>query len=87
MSENYRWGKDIYDINRSGVKALESESGEAARIAIGMKISIGKFFGAEHFVHVTNSQIMGDTEVMDMYREMEMTFWLEKPEGAMAGAG
>ena len=49
-----------------------------------MQISVGKFFGAEHFVHVTNSQIMGDTAAMDMYRDMEMTFWLEKAAEAMA---
>ena len=63
---------------------LEGESGEAARIAIGLQISVGEFFGSGHFVQVTNSQIMGDTEVMDMYREMEMTFWLERAEEALA---
>ena len=27
------------------------------------------------------------TAAMDMYRDMEMTFWLEKAEGAMAEVG
>ena len=27
------------------------------------------------------------TAAMDMYRDMEMTFWLEKAEGAMTEAG
>lgn len=43
---------------------LDGKHGEAVREAIAYQIEIGKFWGAERFVPITNAHVMGDIEVM-----------------------
>jgi len=43
---------------------LIGERGDAARDALAYQIRVGEFFGAEHFVPITNAHMMGDIEVM-----------------------
>src|SRR5882762_2768132 len=43
---------------------LDGRHGEAVREAIAYQIEVGRFFGAERFVPVTNAHMMGDIEVM-----------------------
>src|ERR1700704_5311852 len=43
---------------------LDGRHGEAVREAISYQIEVGRFFGAERFVPVTNAHMMGDIEVM-----------------------
>ena len=43
---------------------LQGEHGDSVRQAISQQIEVGKFFGAERFVEVTNVHMMGDVEVM-----------------------
>ena len=43
---------------------LIGERGDAARNALAYQIRVGEFFGAEHFVPITNAHMMGDIEVM-----------------------
>ena len=43
---------------------LEGRRGEAVRAAIAYQLEVGKFWGAERFVPVTNAHMMGDIEVM-----------------------
>jgi hypothetical protein len=43
---------------------LRGDRGEAARDALAYQIEVGRFFGAERFVPVTNAHMMGDIEVM-----------------------
>jgi predicted aconitase len=45
-------------------RILDGERGEAARLALEQQIAVGRFFGAERFVPVTNVHMMGDMEVM-----------------------
>lgn len=43
---------------------LEGKNGEAVREALEYQLEIGKFWGAERFVKITNAHMMGDIEVM-----------------------
>lgn len=43
---------------------LRGERGAAAQDALRFQIEVGSFFGAEHFVRITNAHVMGDIEVM-----------------------
>ena len=43
---------------------LAGKFGEAVREAIAYQIEVGKFWGAERFVPITNAHLMGDIEVM-----------------------
>ena len=43
---------------------LAGECGEAKRRALAYQMEIGKFWGARHFVPITNAHMMGDIEVM-----------------------
>jgi hypothetical protein len=43
---------------------LRGERGEALRDALRYQIEVGRFFGAEGFVPITNAHMMGDIEVM-----------------------
>jgi len=43
---------------------LAGECGEAKRRALAYQMEIGKFWGAQHFVPITNAHMMGDIEVM-----------------------
>src|SRR4051812_40134183 len=43
---------------------LAGADGEAARRALGYQIEVGRFFGAERLVPVTNAHMMGDIEVL-----------------------
>jgi predicted aconitase len=43
---------------------LRGERGEAVRDALRYQIEVGRFFGAEGFVPITNAHMMGDIEVM-----------------------
>lgn len=43
---------------------LEGRRGESVQKAIAQQIEVGKFFGAERFVEVSNVHMMGDVEVM-----------------------
>lgn len=43
---------------------LRGEHGEAVRLALAFQIEVGRFFGAERFVPITNAHVMGDIEVM-----------------------
>ena len=45
-------------------RMLAGEHGEAVREAIAYQIEVGKFWGAERFVPITNAHMMGDIEVM-----------------------
>ena len=43
---------------------LAGRHGESVRKAIEQQMAVGTFFGAQHFVEVTNVHMMGDVEVM-----------------------
>jgi len=43
---------------------LDGRRGEIAREAISYQLEVGKFWGAERFVPITNAHMMGDIEVM-----------------------
>jgi hypothetical protein len=43
---------------------LAGTQGEAARRALAYQIEVGRFFGAESFVPITNAHMMGDIEVL-----------------------
>jgi hypothetical protein len=43
---------------------LAGTHGEAARRALAYQIEVGRFFGAKHFVPITNAHMMGDIEVL-----------------------
>lgn len=43
---------------------LDGGRGEAVREAIAYQLEIGKFWGAERFIPITNAHVMGDIEVM-----------------------
>ncbi|SCC91417.1 conserved hypothetical protein [Thiomonas sp. X19] len=43
---------------------LDGKNGEAVREALEYQLEIGKFWGAERFVKITNAHMMGDIEVM-----------------------
>ena len=43
---------------------LAGEQGEAVRDAIAYQIEVGRFFGADRFVAITNAHMMGDIEVL-----------------------
>lgn len=43
---------------------LAGEQGDAVRDAMAYQIEVGRFFGAERFVPITNAHMMGDIEVM-----------------------
>ena len=43
---------------------LDGGHGEAVREAIAYQLEIGKFWGAERFIPITNAHVMGDIEVM-----------------------
>src|SRR5919199_5169286 len=45
-------------------RMLDGAEGEAVRRAIAYQMEVGRFFGAEHFVPVTNAHMMGDIEVL-----------------------
>ncbi len=45
-------------------RMLAGEHGEAVREAIAYQIEVGRFWGAERFVPITNAHMMGDIEVM-----------------------
>jgi hypothetical protein len=49
---------DVEEAIRDGAR------GEAARRSLEQQIAVGDFFGAEHFVEVSNVHMMGDYEVM-----------------------
>lgn len=46
---------------------LAGDNGPAVQEAIRQQIEVGRFFGAERFVEVTNVHMMGDVEVMGDY--------------------
>ena len=43
---------------------LAGAEGEAVRRALGYQAEVGRFFGAERFVPITNAHMMGDIEVL-----------------------
>ena len=43
---------------------LRGDEGEAVMQALRFQIEVGRFFGAERFVPITNAHVMGDIEVM-----------------------
>ncbi|MBK8322071.1 MAG: DUF521 domain-containing protein [Betaproteobacteria bacterium] len=43
---------------------LRGEQGAAVQEAIRFQVEVGRFFGAEGFVRITNAHVMGDIEVM-----------------------
>lgn len=43
---------------------LDGARGAAVRDALAYQVRVGRFFGAEHFVPITNAHMMGDIEVM-----------------------
>lgn len=43
---------------------LRGEEGEAVSRALRFQVEVGRFFGAERFVPITNAHVMGDIEVM-----------------------
>jgi len=43
---------------------LDGKQGEAVREALAFQLEVGRFFGAERFVPITNAHLMGDIEVM-----------------------
>jgi predicted aconitase len=46
-------------------KAMQAGAeGEAVRRALAYQIEVGRFFGAERFVPITNAHMMGDIEVL-----------------------
>ena len=45
-------------------KMLDGAAGEAPRRAIAYQMQVGRFFGAERFVPITNAHMMGDIEVL-----------------------
>jgi predicted aconitase len=51
----------LTDIEQS---MLDGKKGEAVREALTFQLEVGRFFGAERFVPITNAHLMGDIEVM-----------------------
>jgi len=51
-------------LTREEEKMLRGELGEAVKQALRVQLEVGKFFGAERFVPVSNVHMMGDVEVM-----------------------
>ena len=51
-------------LDREEQSFLAGTHGEAARRALAYQIEIGRFFGAERFVPITNAHMMGDVEVL-----------------------
>jgi predicted aconitase len=45
-------------------RMLDGAEGEAVRRALAYQLEVGRFFGAERFVAVTNAHMMGDIEVL-----------------------
>ncbi|MBX9700606.1 MAG: aconitase X, partial [Acetobacteraceae bacterium] len=43
---------------------LRGEEGEAVRRALSYQIEVGRFFGAQRMVPITNAHMMGDIEVL-----------------------
>ena len=43
---------------------LDGSQGEAVREALSFQLQVGRFFGAQRFVPITNAHLMGDIEVM-----------------------
>ncbi len=43
---------------------LDGAEGEAVRRALAYQLEVGRFFGAEEFVEITNAHMMGDIEVL-----------------------
>jgi len=43
---------------------LAGAQGEAVRRALDYQMEVGRFFGAERFVPITNAHMMGDIEVL-----------------------
>ena len=52
------------ELNDEERDMLAGKSGEAVRDAIAYQIEVGRFWGAERFVPITNAHMMGDIEVM-----------------------
>jgi len=51
-------------LTREEQAILDGHEGEAARRALDFQLEVGRFFGAERFVPITNAHMMGDIEVM-----------------------
>lgn len=51
-------------LTREEERMLRGEMGEAVKQALQVQLEVGKFFGAERFVPVSNVHMMGDVEVM-----------------------
>ncbi|VTU22103.1 hypothetical protein SRS16CHR_02982 [Variovorax sp. SRS16] len=51
-------------LNADELAMLRGERGKAVQKAIQFQIEVGNFFGARHFVPITNAHVMGDIEVM-----------------------
>lgn len=52
------------DLTEAEKRMLAGAEGEAVRRALAYQIEVGRFFGAERFVPVTNAHMMGDIEVL-----------------------
>ena len=68
-------------LNDEEKAMLAGEAGFVAKTAIEHQIKVGKFFGAEDFVPVTQAHIMADTESLGQAGVM----WLEKLADANEG--
>lgn len=47
---------------------LDGARGAAVRDALAYQVRVGEFFGAGHFVPITNAHMMGDIEVIEVLR-------------------
>lgn len=70
-------------LNDEEKAILAGELGEVPRIALAHQLKVGKFFGAEDFVPVTQAHIMADTESLG---EAGVK-WLEGLAAAQDGSG
>jgi predicted aconitase len=52
------------DLDNEERSILAGDHGEAARRALAYQVEVGRFFGAERFVPITNAHMMGDIEVL-----------------------
>jgi predicted aconitase len=59
-----REGGEAVHLSGEEHAMLAGAEGEAARRALAQQIEVGRFFGAERFVPITNAHMMGDIEVL-----------------------
>jgi len=57
-------GRDLVELTDEERAMLAGAQGEPVRRALDYQMEVGRFFGAERFVPITNAHMMGDIEVL-----------------------